>query len=232
MQILTWGGMNRIRMGIQSGSQRILEFYKRPTPVERVESAVEVCASFSPKYNIPPAYDFILDNPIETRQDVVDTLELVYRMDRPYTLNLYSLKVIPNTDLEQSMKELGIDLDTISSNFVTLPAVWANVLMYILAVWRPPRWLFDRWLLHVEASSAEQPRYPVYLFLARALFLVKRGIDHLRFMDFSVLPGITGYIAWRIGLISLWWQRFTPRPPQPSRSSAQRLEIRVEASAK
>ena len=173
-----------------------------------------------------------MDNPIETRQDVVDTLELAYRMDRPYTINIFSLKVIPNTDLEQLMKERGIDLDTISSNFATLPGVAANILMYILAVWRPPRWLFDRWLTHVEASTTEQPRYPVYIFLARALFCVKRGISHVRFMDFSVLPGITGYIAWRIGLISLWWRRCTPRPPQPSRSTAQRVEIRVEASAK
>ena len=35
VELLTWAGMNRVRMGIQSGSDRILKFYKRPTPVHR-----------------------------------------------------------------------------------------------------------------------------------------------------------------------------------------------------
>ena len=38
IEILTWAGMNRIRMGIQSGSQSILDFYKRPTPVAKMRS--------------------------------------------------------------------------------------------------------------------------------------------------------------------------------------------------
>ena len=105
--LLTWAGMNRVRMGIQSGSEQILEFYKRPTPLDRILSAGEVIASFAPKYHIPPAYDIITDNPVETRQDVVDTLELLYTMPRPYTLNIFALKVIPNTGLEQALKDQG-----------------------------------------------------------------------------------------------------------------------------
>ena len=76
--------MNRVRMGIQSGSEAILDFYKRPTPPDHRE-ATEVIGSFAPKYHIPPAYDIIIDNPFETRQDLLDTLELLYRMRRPYT---------------------------------------------------------------------------------------------------------------------------------------------------
>ena len=94
-EMLTWAGMNRVRMGIQSGSQRILDFYKRPTPPEQILAAGEVIASFSPEYHIPPAYDIIMDNPIETRQDVVDTLEFLYKMARPYTLFIYSLGSSP-----------------------------------------------------------------------------------------------------------------------------------------
>ncbi|HEX8151989.1 MAG TPA: cobalamin-dependent protein, partial [Thermoanaerobaculia bacterium] len=44
MEVLTWGGMNRVRMGIQSGSERILKFYRRPTPLIRVEQAASVIA--------------------------------------------------------------------------------------------------------------------------------------------------------------------------------------------
>jgi len=37
-------------------------------------------------------------------------------MERPYTLFIYSLKVIPNTQLEKAMKERGIDLDEIDGS--------------------------------------------------------------------------------------------------------------------
>ena len=119
--ILTWAGMNRVRMGIQSGSQEILDFYKRPTPPARILQAGEVIASFSPKYHIPPAYDIIVDNPIETRENVVETLELLYKIDRPYTLFIYSLKVIPNTDLERAMTERGVDMQGIDAGYLIVP---------------------------------------------------------------------------------------------------------------
>ena len=90
-EILTWAGMNRVRMGIQSGSQQILDFYRRATPPARILEAGEVIASFSAKNHVPPAYDIIVDNPIETRQDVIDTLVLLYEMAGPYTLFIYSL---------------------------------------------------------------------------------------------------------------------------------------------
>ncbi|HEX3582705.1 MAG TPA: radical SAM protein, partial [Thermoanaerobaculia bacterium] len=79
LEVLTWAGLNRVRMGIQSGSDRILKFYRRPTPIPKIEHAAQVISEFA-RYQINPSYDIIVDNPIETRQDVVDTLELVYRL--------------------------------------------------------------------------------------------------------------------------------------------------------
>jgi anaerobic magnesium-protoporphyrin IX monomethyl ester cyclase len=215
-ELLTWAGMNRIRMGIQSGSQRILDFYKRPTPPEKIEAAAEVIGSFAPRYHIPPAYDVIMDNPVETREDVTDTLELLYRLPRPFTLFIYALKVIPNTELAKAVRERGIDLDDISANYQTIPARWANVLLYLLALWRPPRRLWDRLLRRVQASGTPQPLYPLTAFLLRTLYLSKRVLDHLRFMDFSIIPGHAGWLCWRLGVVAFWWRFLTPRPPRPA----------------
>src|SRR4028119_1155619 len=107
-----------MRMGIQSGSKNLLHFYKRPTPPEKILDAGRVIASFAPEYHIPPAYDIIMDNPVETRDDVKATLQLLYEMDRPYTLFIYSLKVIPNTGLATAMEERGIDLDDIDESYL------------------------------------------------------------------------------------------------------------------
>jgi radical SAM superfamily enzyme YgiQ (UPF0313 family) len=215
-EVLTWAGLNRIRMGVQSGSQNILDFYKRPTPPEKIVAAAEVNASFSPRYHIPPAYDVIVDNPVETRQDVIDTLELFYRIDRPFTLLIYSLKIIPNTDLQKQLSERGLDVDGISEGYFNVPSRWANLMLYVLAFWRPPRWLWDRMLVRVEASGTPQKLYPMLGVLLRGLYLAKRGFNHVRFMDFSIIPGWTGYFFWRIGLVSFWQRHVKPRSPRPA----------------
>src|SRR5262249_19228291 len=96
-EILTWAGMNRVRMGIQSGSQEILDFYQRPSPPAKILAAGKVIGSLAGgrhPYHLPPVYDIIMDNPIETRQNVCETLQLLYDMPRPFTLLIYSLKVI------------------------------------------------------------------------------------------------------------------------------------------
>ena len=228
LQVLTWGGMNRIRMGVQSGSQRILDFYQRPTPVEDVLAASKVCAAFAPKYQIPPAYDIIVDNPIETRQDVIDTLEMIYAFGRPLTLNIFSLKVIPNTNLELTLREAGVDIEEISSSYINIPPRWANLVLYFLVVWKPPRWIFDRLLKRVRASTEEQKMYPVRATIMRLIYLSKRAIDHLRHLDFSTIPGYAGYIAWRIGLVDFWWKWVIPKMEKPTRPIRRRRESLVE----
>jgi radical SAM superfamily enzyme YgiQ (UPF0313 family) len=216
-ELLTWAGMNRIRMGIQSGSEHILEFYKRPSPPAKIRAAGEVIGNFAPKYHLPPAYDLIVDNPIETRQDVVDTLELIYEMPRPYTLFIYSLKVIPNTELEKAMRERGIDLDEIDSSFFVIPPRVGNLLLYVLCLVKPPRWLWKLLLRRVRSSREPQQLYPRLGVVLRTLYLGRRAAAHFARMDFSIFPGWTGYVFWRLGLVGLWWRRLTPRAPRPER---------------
>jgi anaerobic magnesium-protoporphyrin IX monomethyl ester cyclase len=202
-EVLTWAGLNRVRMGIQSGSDRILKFYRRPTPVPRIEQAAATIAEFS-RYHINPAYDIIVDNPVETRQDVVDTLELIYRLARPFTCNIFSLRVIPNTVLEQQMKEHGIDLDMINENYTALRPNFANIVLYILLTVRPPRWLFNLMLKRVRAFSEKQGSHPILIQLVRIPWLIKQGLRHLRFGEFSVITGYPGFVLWRIGALKLW----------------------------
>jgi radical SAM superfamily enzyme YgiQ (UPF0313 family) len=200
-------------MGIQSGSDRILKFYRRPTPVARVEQAASMISEWK-AYHINPAYDIIVDNPIETRQDVLDTLELAYRLARPFTLNIFSLRVIPNTVLEKQMEEEGIDLEQINASYHALRPTWANVLLYLLMLWRPPRWLFDRLLTRVRAYAEPQRSYPFLLHAIRIPWLVQQGLRHLRFGEFSLITGRSGYWLWKLGIVSLL-RKLRPDPPGP-----------------
>jgi radical SAM superfamily enzyme YgiQ (UPF0313 family) len=224
LEVLTWAGLNRVRMGIQSGSDRILKFYRRPTPVPRVEQAASVISEFK-THHINPAYDIIVDNPVETRQDVLDTLELVYRLARPFNLNIFSLRVIPNTVLEKQMLDEGIDLEQINASYHTLRPTWANVLLYLLMLWRPPRRVFDELLKRVRAYSERQGSYPILLHLIRIPWLMQQGFRHLRFGEFSMITGSAGYILWKLGIVSL----LRKLRPEPSTSVA--LALPTEANA-
>lgn len=70
--------------------------YSREFPRETVIKAAESVISFKDKM-LPPDYHLILDNPWETEEDVLDTLNLVLDLPRPFGLKPSSLVLYPET---------------------------------------------------------------------------------------------------------------------------------------
>jgi anaerobic magnesium-protoporphyrin IX monomethyl ester cyclase len=211
MAILVDAGMNRLRMGVQSGSDRILEFYQRPNKPGLIIKAAMIISKFK-DYLIPPSYDIILDNPIETKQDVKDTLILLYDMPRPFSLNIYSLRIIPNTVLHQQMKEEGIDLEGIAGeSYLYHAPTFANAMIYLLAMWKPPQWLFAYLLKFARPYTEKQQHFSFLILFLRYLYLVVRVCRHLRLMDFSVrttrFAGRVGWVLWKLGFLRVWKNR-------------------------
>lgn len=160
---------------------------------------------------IPPNYDIIIDNPVETEEDVKTNLVFLKNLARPYTLNVYSLRVIPNTVLATQMKERNFSIDTISANYVGVAPTLANCLVFILSSVPVPNWLFERWLNKAKPVTTEQPHYPSLLQFCRLIYLARRAFDHLRFMDFCVLTGSMGYVLWWLGVIEFWQKHLVPK---------------------
>jgi radical SAM superfamily enzyme YgiQ (UPF0313 family) len=217
-RILLAAGMDRVRMGIQSGSRKILDFYRRPSQPDTIIRATSIIGEYR-RYMIPPAYDIIVDNPIETKQDIKDTLRMVYDLPRPFTLNLFSLRVMPNTELADQFEQLGIDRDAYdmaSVGYHTLEPTFANAMLYLLCIIKPPRFLFERWLEKCKPSADQQKNHRLLNLQLRIGWLVRRGLGHLKRMDFALIPGRLGYFLWKIGFISFWRRRinrkYTPEP--------------------
>ena len=79
ISILVDAGLTSLRMGIQTGSERIKRMYKRNYSNQQVEESVRMIHEF--KETIPvPQYDIILDNPWETENDLIGTKPLRYRV--------------------------------------------------------------------------------------------------------------------------------------------------------
>jgi radical SAM superfamily enzyme YgiQ (UPF0313 family) len=210
LKLLVHAGMNRVRMGIQSGSEAILEFYDRPTPIARVKEACDILNRFK-DIMIPPAFDIILDNPIETPEDNRATLDLLHQMPRPYTLNIFALRVIPNTRLEKTIVERGIDLDSIRKPYTRPEPTLSNILVFAIAAFRIPKPIFEFFRNRALPSRMPQRHYPGLMLLMRFCYLVVRASHHLRAMDLTVMSGNLSVAAWKCGFLRLWQKIVLPR---------------------
>ena len=217
--LLLDAGLNRIRMGIQSGSEKILEFYKRPTKLHRIKEATKILNKFH-KYMVAPAYDIIIDNPIETPDDTRATVDLLYEMPRPFTANVYSLRIIPNTTLAKQFEAKGVSVPSITKYYGSgYNRTLANCLIFTLTFWKIPKWLYKILRKKIYPIQMEQPRYTILFILARYGYHIKRLYDHMRFLDFSFLTGKIGYYLWKFNIISAWQKLFTKRYHLPEQKT-------------
>ena len=210
VEVLVWGGMKRVRMGIQSGSDRILEFYDRPNKPGLISHATSILSGYT-KYIIPPDYDLIIDNPVETRSDVIDTLNLLYNLKRPFNLNIFALRAIPNTELANEFMRRNVNIDDIKTSYLIAAPTLANCMVYLLTVFRPPKKIFKYLLKYAKPFTEEQPYFPLLFFFSRALWLLKRAYNHVKFLDFSVFPGKVGWLFFHTGI-----SRFFKKQPPPA----------------
>ena len=205
MKVLVHSGMEGVRMGIQSGSDKILKFYNRPNRPGLIADSMSIIGEFTP-YMCPPYYDIIVDNPIETKQDLTDTLEVMYHAPRPYTILVYALRMIPGTEMAEDFEKRGIPVESITKGYVaTIPSL-ANTMIFLLSVCKLPQGIYRAFLKNVVPYS-EQPGYSVLFPFARFLYKVKNALDLIRSLDFSIFPGRAGWLIWKLGIIRVIQRR-------------------------
>jgi len=96
LDLLVNTGLRRLEVGIQTGSKRISEIYNRRFEEEEILQTADNINKFK-NIMLPPDYHLIVDNPWETPEDVIDTLNLVLKLPKPFFLKLSSLVLYPNT---------------------------------------------------------------------------------------------------------------------------------------
>lgn len=133
-------GLVKLRMGIQSGSKRILNFFQRPTPIENIRTSANIMISRYPR--VSTFFDIIVDIPIETEQDCQDTLALLKSLSRPFFIYLYSLRLIPNTSLDKYAKaHPNLPFHPIHDGYNYIYNKRFGSLMLLTALMPAPAWL-------------------------------------------------------------------------------------------
>lgn len=147
IKLLTDAGFTNLKMGIQSGCERVRRFvFARVGETdEAIMRAARILHRFA-KGKI--CYYMITDNPFETEEELVQSIRFTSRVPRPFSLSLYSLNFYPGTaiynrafrekiltDKEETLQESTMDFKNtylnkvfISLRFFAIPPFLVKLL--------------------------------------------------------------------------------------------------------
>jgi len=107
MQLLMDAGMVYVEMGVQTGSPRIRAMYGRKESNEQILAGTRLVHAHVPPL-LPPHYHVIMDNPWETMDDLMQTVQLLHQIPKPFGLAISSLVFFPGTAISRRAMEEGI----------------------------------------------------------------------------------------------------------------------------
>lgn len=111
MDILFNAGCAHITMGVETANARIAEMYNRSREHKVMRKAINLIEKYRPRMSPPPTYQFIIDNPYETVDEMLETLRLACSFPRPWHNPIYSLMLFPGVPLFYKAVKDGLITD-------------------------------------------------------------------------------------------------------------------------
>ncbi len=191
-QILIDAGMVKTRVGIQSGSRRIMrEVFVRPLHEDRLIEGSEIAHQNRKKLG-PVQYDLIVDNPWEHPAELKETIQLVHRLKPPYTFSLNSLVLLPGTRIYRMAEEAGFAGEDRGISPLSYERLMPNMLNLTLAFYNITR-VPEFWFRYVMSRdfgerTVAMKRYPLLGKLIITAGMLKRAFHNLIRCDFSLWP--------------------------------------------
>jgi radical SAM superfamily enzyme YgiQ (UPF0313 family) len=109
IEILMDAGLKVVQIGVQSGSQRVLdEVYNRNIKVSKTKSVIHQIEPYRKTHGLDLIIDFIIDNPYETVEDTILTYNLLLDMPIPARINMFFLAFFPGTPIYDRALRDGI----------------------------------------------------------------------------------------------------------------------------
>ncbi len=109
LKILIETGLIEVSMGIQSGSESTnFKIYERYTSNKKILEAAEIINSFTKYLQIPPIYHIIVNNPFEKNKNIIETIDLILKLPKPFQIIYFPLVLYPGTKLYERGKNNGL----------------------------------------------------------------------------------------------------------------------------
>ncbi len=133
MDLLVDAGLNSTEIGLQSGSDRVnSQIYYRPIRANDFLKAVKVLEKYRGRLIF--IVDVIVDNPYECEEDMIETVNLLNQVKKPFGINMFSLTFFPGTVLYQRAvtdKILTDDDEYLNKQDKTIKNVLLNKLIFL-----------------------------------------------------------------------------------------------------
>ncbi|MBF0382587.1 MAG: radical SAM protein [Magnetococcales bacterium] len=198
LDLLLEAGLVRIKMGFEGGNEEILKILKRAGRTKKLREATKVLASRK-NTMVAPSFEMILDNPLETTDQLYQTLDFLFETPGPYTLNLFSMHFMPGTALsELCTDEIGVEEEIDKEYMFSYQPTHINNLISILAIFKPPRFLFNFFKKMIKGREhVKAPKVKKILYHS---MLVRRAFNQARFGDYTTFPYwvMVYYHKWRL----------------------------------
>lgn len=109
MGILLDAGLKIMQMGVQSGSEKILTevFHRRINP-SKTKRVAEQIAPYHNTHGLDLLLDFIIDNPYESKDDIIKTYKHILALPPSVKLNIFFLSFFPGTPIYEKALADGI----------------------------------------------------------------------------------------------------------------------------
>jgi radical SAM superfamily enzyme YgiQ (UPF0313 family) len=186
LECLVDAGLIYVEMGIQTGSKRIKEMYNRKESNKKIIEAAMIINKYKDRLLVPD-YHVILENPWETDNDVIDTLNLVLELPKPFCLKLSTLQFFPGTKLYYKAKEEGLFKDTKKEiyryPFLAPQSTYCNFLVYLATFdWIPKkvlRFFSSPLLVKIFSCKSLKNIYSYAFIFMEKMRLLSKGIKSL-----------------------------------------------------
>ena len=176
MMLLKDAGLCWIVMGIQSGSDRVnYDIYDRRIKFDTVRRAAEVIK----ETNAAPFYEMIVDNPYETEDDMMITIDAMSSIRKPYIISLAHLTFFPGTPLAaRAARDTILDPDAYLYRYLLkIDDTYLNKLLSITPI--VPRAII------LSLNIKDRKKYH-HLFLDIIYFIIKRFMEPAVFLFITV----------------------------------------------
>jgi len=136
-------GMVFVETGIQSAADSSAKLYHRSLEVQELLAASEVLKRHRGEM-APPCYHLILDNPFESVEETLATLDVTLKLPRPFWFKRSSLIPFPGTSVYDSFKEHGHLKDEqkqVFDKILEMPGTCYLNFLFFMNSQNHPKWL-------------------------------------------------------------------------------------------
>ena len=91
-------------------SERGQKIFGRSNSPQKIRNAAAILNKYKGRM-LPPQFDIIVDNPYETSEDYIETIDFLLTLPKPFFIQLFSLMFYPGTEIYRKAKADGLITD-------------------------------------------------------------------------------------------------------------------------